>query len=44
MEELQNNFTNGNDDSTSDKMEEYNLLVNYKTTQLKTATIFSDDS
>ena len=36
MEELQNNFTKGKDDFLDKTMEEYSLLVNYKTTQSNT--------
>ena len=31
LEELQNDFTKGNDDCPADVTDTYNLLVNYKT-------------
>ena len=43
VEEFQNNFTKVNDDLPADKMEAYNLLVNYKTSY-KPPTRLVDDS
>ena len=44
VEELQNYFTKGNDDCSSDTTDAYNFLVNYNTTHSKPATILVDDS